>query len=182
MMQCINNTLNYSVNIRSSNQRIRFFGCGKNAGKARLPRRNASELKKFILVLSQSFIDGVQKVYGGQNMSQLKSKTALVTGDRASRGSCAGIALELAAAGSSVVVNYASDKSGRGGRDCSFDQREWWASDRGFKVISRTLADVVRLFAEMADTFGSMDILVNNAGVYQAMPISDITEVSSIAK
>ena len=43
-------------------------------------------------------------------MSNLQTKTALVTG--ASKGIGAGIALELARAGAAVVVNYASDKDG----------------------------------------------------------------------
>ena len=43
-------------------------------------------------------------------MSKLKSKPALVTG--ASKGIGAGIALELASVGATVVVNYASDHHG----------------------------------------------------------------------
>ncbi len=74
-----------------------------------------------------------------------------------------------------MVVNYASDKSGADAIVRSINE----SGGQAIAVqgdISNS-ADVVRLFAEMADTFGSMDILVNNAGVYQAMPISDITEV-----
>lgn len=43
-------------------------------------------------------------------MSNLQTKTALVTS--ASKGIGAGIALELAKSGASVIVNYASDKNG----------------------------------------------------------------------
>ncbi len=105
-------------------------------------------------------------------MSKLKAKTALVTG--ASKGIGAAIALELASAGASVVVNYASDKSGaesvvrsiigNGGQAIAIQ------SD-----VSNAV-DVTQMFAEAARVFGSIDILVNNAGVYRAMGISDLTE------
>lgn len=42
--------------------------------------------------------------------------------------------------------------------------------------LQSKFADVTRLFDQTAYLFGSIDILVNNAGVYQAMPISEITE------
>ncbi len=64
----------------------------ENAGKARLPRRNASELKK-LSWFCHSPSSMVSKVVGGQNMSQLKSKTALVTG--ASKGSVRALPLNL---------------------------------------------------------------------------------------
>ncbi len=96
-------------------------------------------------------------------MSKLKAKTALVTG--ASKGIGAAIALELASAGASVVVNYASDKSGaesvvrsiigNGGQAIAIQ------SD-----VSNAV-DVTQMFAEAARVFGSIDILVNNAGVYR---------------
>ena len=105
-------------------------------------------------------------------MSKLISKTALVTG--ASKGIGAGIALELASAGANVVVNYASDKNGAEAIVRSI-------VDGGGRSIAiqgdvSNSADVTRIFDQAAIAFGSIDILVNNAGVYQAMPISKLTE------
>lgn len=105
-------------------------------------------------------------------MSQLKLKTALVTG--ASKGIGAGIALELASAGASVVVNYGADKD-------AAEAIVHAITDRGGRAIAiqgdvSKSADVTRLFDQAANVFESLDILVNNAGVYQAMPISEITE------
>lgn len=106
-------------------------------------------------------------------MSKLQSKTALVTGG--SKGIGAGIALELAAAGAAIVVNYASDTKG-----ADAVAREIVAN--GGQAIAlqgdvSNSSDVRRIFEQATNAFGSLDILVNNAGVYQAMPISELTEV-----
>lgn len=105
-------------------------------------------------------------------MSKLENKTALVTG--ASKGIGAGIALELAAAGAFVIVNYASDKNGA-------DAIVRSIVEGGGKAIAiqgdvSNSADVTRMFDQAANAFGSIDILVNNAGVYRVMPIAQVTE------
>jgi 3-oxoacyl-[acyl-carrier protein] reductase len=105
-------------------------------------------------------------------MSNLHTKTALVTG--ASKGIGAGIALELASAGANVVVNYASDKIGAEAIARSITDGVGQAIAIQGDVSNS--ADVTRMFDQAATAFGSIDILVNNAGVYQAMPISKLTE------
>lgn len=107
-------------------------------------------------------------------MSQLTGKVAVVTG--ASKGIGAGIAKSLAAAGASVVVNYASSKEGA-------DKVVAEITSKGGKAIAvqgdvAKAADVTRIFAESNKAFGKLDVLVNNAGVYEMAPIDAITEVS----
>lgn len=105
------------------------------------------------------------------NSSKLTGKTALVTG--ASKGIGAAIAKQLAAAGASVVVNYASSK-------VDADKVVATITSAGGKAVALQAdvsqpADVARLLAETKATFGKLDILVNNSGVYEFAPLEAIT-------
>ncbi|MCX5494584.1 glucose 1-dehydrogenase [Kaistia dalseonensis] len=105
-------------------------------------------------------------------MSKLTGKVAVVTG--ASKGIGAGIAKELAAAGASVVVNYASSREGA-------DRVVADIESKGGKAVAvqgdiSKAADVKRLFDEAKTAYGAVDILVNNAGVYQFGALEAVTE------
>jgi 3-oxoacyl-[acyl-carrier protein] reductase len=103
--------------------------------------------------------------------SKLAGKTALVTG--ASKGIGAAIAKHLAAAGASVVVNYASSKSG-----ADAVVAEITAAGGKAVAIQGDVAkhdDIKRLVAETKKAYGQIDILVNNAGVYEFLPIEGVT-------
>ena len=105
-------------------------------------------------------------------MSRLAGKAAVVTG--ASKGIGAGIAKALAAAGATVVVNYAGSKEGA-------DKVVAEITASGGKATAvqgdvSKIADVQRIFAEAKRLYGRLDVLVNNAGVYEAAPIGEITE------
>ncbi|HEY1628256.1 MAG TPA: glucose 1-dehydrogenase [Tepidisphaeraceae bacterium] len=104
-------------------------------------------------------------------MSKLNGKVAIVTG--ASKGIGAEIALQLAAEGAAVVVNYSSSKDGA-------DRVVAKIMSKGGKAIAVQAsiakdADIRRLFAETKKAFGKLDILVNNAGVYEFLPLENIT-------
>src|SRR5262252_4374005 len=107
-----------------------------------------------------------------RKMSDLTGKVAVVTG--ASKGIGASIAKELAAAGASVVVNYASAKDDAERVVASIKQKGGKAVAVQGDVSKE--ADVKRLFAETKQAFGPVDVLVNNAGVYKFAPLEDLTE------
>ena len=91
-------------------------------------------------------------------MGILDGKVAMVTGG--SKGIGAGIAKGLAAAGASVVVNYASSKE-RADRVVSEIIAQGGKAFAAQGDVSKS-SDVKRLFAEVVREFGGLDVLVNN--------------------
>ena len=104
-------------------------------------------------------------------MSTLQGKVALVTG--ASKGIGASIALELAAQGAAVAVNYSGSKEG---------------ADKVVAEIKKAGGNAIAVQANVADPdsigplintvamqLGPISILVNNAGIYDFAPIEAVT-------
>ena len=104
-------------------------------------------------------------------MSKLQGKVAVVTG--ASKGIGAGIAKALAAEGASVVVNYASSKTGA-------DKVVADIVKAGGKAVA-VQGDVTTPSGAQATidaaikSYGKLDVLVNNSGVYEFAPIGEVT-------
>ena len=102
---------------------------------------------------------------------KLSGKVAVVTG--ASKGIGASIAVNLAAEGAAVVVNYASSKEGA-------ERVVAEIVGKGGKAVAvqanvAKQADIQRLFSEAKKAFGKIDILVNNAGIYEFAPLENVT-------
>ena len=105
-------------------------------------------------------------------MNKLAGKVAIVTG--ASKGIGVAIAKDLAAAGASVVVNYASSKEGA-------DRTVAEIVSKGGKAIAvqadvAIKADVKRMFKETERAFGKPNVLVNNAAAFVFEPFEAVTE------
>ncbi|HSY36061.1 MAG TPA: glucose 1-dehydrogenase [Acidobacteriaceae bacterium] len=104
-------------------------------------------------------------------MSKLTGKVAIVTG--ASKGIGAGIAKQLASDGASVIVNYASDKTGAEKTVADIVKAGGKATAVGASVSEASGIDA--LFTQAKKAYGTVDILVNNAGVYKFAPLEAIT-------
>lgn len=105
-------------------------------------------------------------------MRKLENKTAIVTGG--SRGIGANLCESLAAAGASVVVNYARNDSAAAEVVSKIES----AGGKAVAVqadVSQS-ADVTKLFNVAEEQFGKVDILVNNAGVVHYKTIQETTD------
>jgi acetoacetyl-CoA reductase len=102
------------------------------------------------------------KLRGGfKNMKTLDNKIAIVTGG--SRGIGRAIALELAANGAKVVINYQNNEEAANAVVSEIENLG------GFAITSQAdISDSVQakvLVEETLNQFGKVDILVNNAGI-----------------
>lgn len=88
----------------------------------------------------------------GRSFCSLAGKTALVTG--ASRGIGRAIAVELAAAGASVVISY---------REAA-EEAEALAAQIGARAVRADVSDPSSAQA-LVEQAGDLDVLVNNAGI-----------------
>jgi glucose 1-dehydrogenase len=104
---------------------------------------------------------------------QLEGQIALVTGS--SSGIGAGIAVALAEAGATVVVNYHSDDSQKGAEEVLEQVKA--AGAKGFirKCDISKEEEVKDMFAEILAQYGTLHIAVTNAGIQQDSSFIEMT-------
>jgi glucose 1-dehydrogenase len=102
---------------------------------------------------------------------RLKNQIALVTG--ASSGIGAGVAKALAADGATIIVNYAS--SSEGAEEVVADIKKAGGEAIAIKADVSKEAEVLELFRQVIEQFGTLHILINNAGIQEDAPFIEMT-------
>jgi len=107
----------------------------------------------------------------------LKDKVAIVTG--ASRGLGAQIAIQMAAAGASVCVNYLNSKDAAD--TVVAEIRSAGGQAFAYQSDVTKLAQMQDMVTEVVKNFGRVDVLVNNAlPSYQFNPSADYTSIETV--
>ena len=94
-------------------------------------------------------------------MSELKGKTALVTG--AAKGIGKAAALRLAEMGANVAVNYNSSQ--KEADDTAKHLKDFGVESMSYQADVGNLGQVTKMVENITDQLGQIDILVNNAGI-----------------
>lgn len=91
-----------------------------------------------------------------------RNKTALITGSSSGIGKA--IAIQLAAEGIDVCINYSRSQ------DMAEKVKQYVESHDGHAIICKAditkEEEVKKMFNFISDEFGALDVLVNNAGIY----------------
>lgn len=103
---------------------------------------------------------------------ELADRLALVTGG--GKGLGRQIAIELARAGATVIINYRSDKLAA--EETLLLVQEFSASSRIIQADVTQPPEVDRLFESIRSDYGEVDILINNVGDFIFKPLMETSD------
>ena len=103
----------------------------------------------------------------------LKNQVAIITGS--SSGIGAAIAQSMAEAGASVVINYPSESSREKAAVILTEIIEKGGKGMLCRCDVSKEDEVINMFKEVTDNYGTVDILVNNAGIQVDAPFTEMT-------
>ncbi len=103
----------------------------------------------------------------------LTNQIAIVTG--ASSGIGTGVAISLAAAGATVVVNHSSASSLENAQAVLKTITDAGGTGMTAQCDVTNEDEVEKMFADTVDTYGTVDILINNAGLQRDAKFEDMT-------
>ena len=103
--------------------------------------------------------------------NRLKNQTCIVTG--ANSGIGRAIATAMAREGANVVVNYVSNDTAT--EEVLAEIQQMGGTAIGFRADVSQEEQVLAMFAETIQTFGTVDILVNNAGLQRDAAFHEMT-------
>ena len=104
---------------------------------------------------------------------KLTNQIAIVTG--ASSGIGHGIAKALAAAGATVVINHSSPHSAQEAEEVLKEITDNGGSGMVFRADVSKEEEVLAMFRETIERYGTVDILINNAGIQKDAPFTEMT-------
>jgi glucose 1-dehydrogenase len=104
---------------------------------------------------------------------KLEGQIAIITG--ASSGIGAGCAKEMANAGATVVVNYPIPQGKEMAETVVTEITADGATAISYQCDVSKEDEVMKMFSEVVEKFGTVDILVNNAGLQKDAPFTEMT-------
>lgn len=103
----------------------------------------------------------------------LQNQVAVITG--ASSGIGTGIAKSMAEAGATVIVNHSSEKSLENAKSILKEITDVGGKGITYQCDVSKEDEVVKMFKDVIEEFGTVDILVNNAGIQKDAKFTEMT-------